>query len=155
MYASAVHLGIQLHGIFRSVFSCPLFFHSSVVPFFRWFLLHFHSICSGVAFSSVIYFDSSVTDEIRRKQLYAGGLFVYSHRQGSDPLCESAERLIGEAFGQLPPREAQFKLPVEEYAAILSKLKPRFIHDPKSKEGIQAILREYGCDLDKTYFDVP
>jgi ectoine hydroxylase-related dioxygenase (phytanoyl-CoA dioxygenase family) len=34
-------------------------------------------------------------------------------------------------------------------------LKPKFIHHPKSKEFIQDILQELGCDLLKTYFDVP
>jgi ectoine hydroxylase-related dioxygenase (phytanoyl-CoA dioxygenase family) len=44
---------------------------------------------------------------------------------------------------------------VEEYAAILSNLKPAFIHHPKSKEFIKAILLERGCDPKLTYFDVP
>src|SRR5262249_38457025 len=51
--------------------------------------------------------------------------------------------------------KAQYSLPVEEYAAILSRLKPRFIHHPKSKLYIQGILSEQGCGLNKTYFDVP
>jgi hypothetical protein len=44
---------------------------------------------------------------------------------------------------------------VERYAAILSELKPKFIHAPQSKECIQGILRDLGADLSKTYFDVP
>src|SRR4051794_8497035 len=43
----------------------------------------------------------------------------------------------------------------EDYAAILSDLKPKFIHHPKSKEHIQGLLGELGCDLGQTYFDVP
>src|SRR3989449_9015500 len=46
-------------------------------------------------------------------------------------------------------------MPVEEYAALLAELKPRFIHHPRSKECIREILRELGCELTKTYFDVP
>ena len=34
-------------------------------------------------------------------------------------------------------------------------LKPKFIHHPQSKEYIQGMLAESGCDLEKTYFDVP
>ena len=105
--------------------------------------------------SSDIYFESKADDEKRRKLLYQGALFVFSRRSGSHSLCQLAEQLINDAFGELPPRLAQYSLPVEEYAAILSKLKPSFIHHPKSKEYIQEILRESGCDLDKTYFDVP
>jgi hypothetical protein len=38
---------------------------------------------------------------------------------------------------------------------ILAELKPKFIHHPKCKQFIQDILKEFGCDLNKTYFDVP
>ena len=34
-------------------------------------------------------------------------------------------------------------------------LKPKFIHHPDSKKHIQQMLRDTGCDLEKTYFDVP
>ena len=43
----------------------------------------------------------------------------------------------------------------EKCAEILAELKPKFIHHPKSKEYIQGILAEVGCDPEKTYFDVP
>jgi hypothetical protein len=70
-------------------------------------------------------------------------------------LCEFARGLIEEAFAPLDPRKAHKYLPVEDCVAILSELKPRFIHHPTSKEHIRAILTEFGCELDKTYFDVP
>jgi hypothetical protein len=63
-------------------------------------------------------------------------------------MCEAA-------FTPLDPRDAQYHLPVEQYATVLSELKPKLIHHPKSKEYVQGILRELGCDLEKTYFDVP
>jgi hypothetical protein len=44
---------------------------------------------------------------------------------------------------------------VERYADLLGKLKPAFIHHPESKRHIQDIFGEFGCDLEKTYFDVP
>jgi Putative esterase len=46
-------------------------------------------------------------------------------------------------------------LPVDEYAAILSALKPRFIHHPESKRFLQQLLAERSCDAASTYFDVP
>jgi hypothetical protein len=70
-------------------------------------------------------------------------------------LCDFARELIQEEFGLLDPLTAQYDLPVEQYVAILSRLKPRFIHHPKSKKLLQLILTEHGCDVDKTYFDVP
>jgi hypothetical protein len=102
-----------------------------------------------------VYFDSAITDESRRQRLYQGSLFVFSPSPSSVAMCDFARELIREEFGRLDPLEAQYHLPVEEYAAILSRLKPRFIHHPRSKEYIQGILEERGCDLTTTYFDVP
>ena len=104
---------------------------------------------------NTIYFDSPCSEAERRRQLYNGQLFVFSPRQSVLALCEFARELIQDAFGSLDPQTAQHNLPVEQYAAILGKLKPYFIHHPKSKQLLQAILAEMGCDLEKTYFDVP
>jgi hypothetical protein len=46
-------------------------------------------------------------------------------------------------------------MPVEQYAAVLADLKPKFIHHPDSKQLIRQMLVETGCNLDRTYFDVP
>jgi len=105
--------------------------------------------------NNTIYFDSPVSEEERRRQLYDGQLFVFSPRPSTIALCDFARQLIQEAFGSLDPREAQHSLSVEEYAAILGKLKPYFIHHPKSKQLLQSVLTEAGCDLERTYFDVP
>jgi ectoine hydroxylase-related dioxygenase (phytanoyl-CoA dioxygenase family) len=44
---------------------------------------------------------------------------------------------------------------VADYAKLLSDLKPAFIHHPESKRHIRQILVSMGCDLDRTYFEVP
>jgi hypothetical protein len=104
---------------------------------------------------NAVFFDAAVNDDARREQLYKGQLFVYSPCPSSRDLCAFAREMIEDAFGALDPREAQYSLPVEDYAAILTKLKPEFIHHPRSKQLLQGILEELGCDLSKTYFDVP
>jgi hypothetical protein len=104
---------------------------------------------------NTIYFDSPVDENVRRQYLYQGHLFVLSPVGSSNALCQFARELIQEAFGSVNALEAEYKLPTEEYIAILAKLKPRFVHHPKSKELLQGILEEVGCDLSKTYFDVP
>jgi len=53
----------------------------------------------------------------------------------------------------LPPEKAQLEIPVEQYAEMLGKLKPQFIHHPESKRHLQAIVSEMGCDLERTYFE--
>jgi hypothetical protein len=104
---------------------------------------------------NAILFDPSLSDAARREQLYKGQLFVYSPSPSSRELCAFAREMIEDAFGSLDPREAQYSLPVQDYVAILTKLKPAFIHHPRSKQLLQGILEELGCDLSKTYFDVP
>jgi hypothetical protein len=104
---------------------------------------------------NTIYFDSTVDDETRRKQLYQGQLFVYSPSPSSSALCTFAREMIQEAFGSVDPLKAQYSMPVEKYVEIMAQLKPKFIHHPKSKQLIQGMLDEFGCDLSKTYFDVP
>jgi len=102
-----------------------------------------------------IYVDSPMTEEQRRHKLYGGDLFSYSSGQGSAALCALARQLSEEAFAPHDPPTAQDHMPAEEYAGILADLKPRFIHHPDAKKFIGALLAEVGCDVEKTYFDVP
>jgi hypothetical protein len=104
---------------------------------------------------NTIYFDSPLSESVRRQLIFQGDLFVFSPRPASLALCQFADELIRKAFGKLSPETAQYSLPVEEYAAILSKLKPEFINHPKAKECVQAVVKEFGCEPESTYFDVP
>src|SRR5262249_7866676 len=104
---------------------------------------------------NTIFFDAGASDDERRRELYNGRLFVFSPRTSVRALCDLARRMAEEAFAPLEPATAQHHLPVEQYVAILADLKPKFIHHPEAKRRIQAILEDFGCDLNKTYFDVP
>jgi hypothetical protein len=102
-----------------------------------------------------IYVNAKLADGERRLKLYEGSIFVHAPCPSALKLCALAQDLIQEAFAPLDPLAVQEELAVEECARILGDLKPKFIHHPKSKEYIQGILMELGCDLDKTFFDVP
>jgi hypothetical protein len=102
-----------------------------------------------------IYVDSKMTDDLRREELYRGSLFVHSPAPSALKLCQLARDLVEEAFHPLDPVRLHETLSAERCAETLAKLKPHFIHHPKSKEYIREMLRELGCDLEKTYFDVP
>ena len=102
-----------------------------------------------------IYVDSKLDDIKRRRLLYEGQLFVYSPRPSSRAFCDFAARMIQEAFGKEDPTTAQFDMPVEEFVRIFAPLKPAFIHNPETKRLIQAMLEDFGCDMDATYLDVP
>jgi hypothetical protein len=104
---------------------------------------------------TAVIFDYDGRDEARRELVYRGELLLYSPRKSSRALVEFARELICEAFGTLDPRDAQHSLAVEEYVAILSALKPKFINHPVSKDLLRAILADMGCDPEQTYFDVP
>ena len=102
-----------------------------------------------------ILIDPTVNDDQRRQLLFSGQLLVYSPTPSSLALVEFAREMAKAAFPGLDPETVQYHLPVERYAAILAEMKPKFIHHPRSKECLQGILRELGCDMEKTYFDVP
>jgi hypothetical protein len=102
-----------------------------------------------------VYIDSTVSEEDRRRRLYEGELFVFSPGQSSAALCQVAREMSEEAFHPHEPEIAQESMPAERYVEILADLKPRFIHDPRCKQLIAGILGEVGCDVEKTYLDVP
>lgn len=102
-----------------------------------------------------IYFDSKMTDDRRRRELYRGSIFVHSPGPSALALCGLARELVEEAFRPLDPLTLHKTLPAEKCAEILGSVKPKFIHHPESKRHIRGMLSELGCDLEKTYFDVP
>jgi hypothetical protein len=109
----------------------------------------------GVGLVTAIFYDATSSDDVRRRRLFEGDLFVYSPTPSAARLCEFARTQIEEAFGGLDPRTAHERMPVEECVQLLAKLKPSFIHHPTSKECLRGMLAELGCDPEKTYFDVP
>lgn len=102
-----------------------------------------------------VQFDQPVGDRLHRAHMYDGAINVTTPSPASVAFATFARKLIGEAFGGRDPEVAQLDLPVDEYAAILGVLKPRFIYHPESKRFLQQVLLERGCDPDLTYFDVP
>jgi hypothetical protein len=99
--------------------------------------------------------DRAVGDDERRRALYAGDLYVDSPTLQAELFCEFTRELIVGAFRGLEPERAQYELDVPTYIAVLAELKPRFIHHERSRMFVRAMLDERGCDLDRTYFDVP
>jgi hypothetical protein len=105
--------------------------------------------------NNTIYYDSDVSDDDRRQELYDGQLCVFSPRKSTLDFVGFARSMIEDAFGGLDPRTAQDHMEVERYADLLGNLKPTFIHHPESKRHLQTILEDFGCALEQTYFDVP
>jgi hypothetical protein len=104
---------------------------------------------------TTVLFNQNLSDDERRARLYDGQVLVHSASRESLALVQHARSLIAEAFGSHDPETVQFDMPVEDFAALLADLKPKFIHHRESKERIKALLESFGCNLDTTYFDVP
>jgi len=102
-----------------------------------------------------VYFDPQFTDDERRQKLFEGQLVVLSPKKSTLDFCEFARGLIEEAFAPHAPETAQFNVPVTEFADVLQVLKPKFIHHPESKRLLRNVLEDYGCDIRKTYYEVP
>jgi hypothetical protein len=102
-----------------------------------------------------IFIDSRINDDQWRAELYRGSLFTHSPTSGAQKLCQLAQEMVKEAFRPFDPLKIQESLPAEKCAEILAVLKPKFIHHAESKKYIQQMLSEAGCDLSRTYFDVP
>jgi hypothetical protein len=102
-----------------------------------------------------IYLNPTLDDEKRRHRLYGGDLFTFTPGESAARLSGLARELSEEAFAPHDPTVAQDSMSAERYVEILAELKPAFIHHPRAKELIAGLLSELGCDLEKTYFDVP
>jgi hypothetical protein len=96
-----------------------------------------------------------MSDDQRRPALYRGDLFVFSPRPSAMALVELARAALEEAFAPHDPREAQYHFAVDDYAAILGRVKPAFIHDPRCKQLIGSLMAELDADPGQIFFDVP
>ena len=102
-----------------------------------------------------VFLDPDMSDDERRKSLYAGDILILSPTDGTRSLIGIARRMLEEAFHPCDPRRVHENMSPEEVAAILAKLKPQFIHHPECKKAIHQIMQEHKIDPDELYFDVP
>ena len=104
---------------------------------------------------TVLYVDSTLSDDQRRRRLFGGDLFVFSPTPHSARLVAFARELAEQAFAPHFPPDAQQHLAGTDYVAVLADLKPTFINHPRCKDLVRDLLGDLGADLSRTYFDVP
>lgn len=104
---------------------------------------------------TTIHVDARHDDDRRRAGLFDGALYVYNANDATRAFAAHTAEMIRAAFGPLDPERAQYRMAVEEYAALLGKLKPAFIHHPESARLVRAVLGAHGANLDETWFEVP
>jgi hypothetical protein len=103
----------------------------------------------------VVSTETNISDDERRRRLYAGEVFCIPPRESVTAFTEFALDMIAQAFGDHDPLTAHNVLAVGDYVDILAALKPRFTHHYKSKQLLTEILVDLGADPTKTYFDLP
>jgi hypothetical protein len=102
-----------------------------------------------------IYHNHDLSDLARRDLVFEGNLLLYTRRPSTEQFCAYARALAEETFAPHQPERAQEALPVEVFAAKTAALKTRFTNAQRTKELMRALLADFGCDLERTYFDVP
>jgi hypothetical protein len=102
-----------------------------------------------------VIFDPPRSEKKWREMIYDGTIIVLSPTPEMRALVAHTRGMIEDAFAPLDPQRAHEKLAVERCVEILTVLKPSYIHHPRTKELIQAVLDGFGCSVEKTYQDVP
>jgi hypothetical protein len=102
-----------------------------------------------------LQFNPSGGDTHRRLGAYRGELSILPPSAASCAFVEFARTQIEQAFAPHHPRHAHEELTVAESVEILKRLKPEFIHDLRTREHLQRLLMELGCDAHQTFQDVP
>jgi len=104
---------------------------------------------------NTLFLESRHNDEQRRQQIFQGKIYLYAQRKPVMALAMFAQGMIEDAFGGRDPELAQHDMPVEAFEVLLNKLKPAFVNHPEAKRLVLALLADFGCDIERTYFDLP
>src|SRR3984893_9708789 len=102
-----------------------------------------------------ISFNPAGGDEGRRLPRYQGELTILPPSPASCALVEFARDQIEAAFAPCHPQHAHERLRLTEAVEILARLKPQFIHDALTRNRLQRLLVDVGCDPHRTFQDVP
>lgn len=104
---------------------------------------------------NTVEIDPAIGDAERRRRIYDGRVLLLTQFDRDLKIVTHARAMLEAAFPDVDPRLAQYHMPVEEFAAILARVKPEFIHHALSWRSIADCLIEAGCDPETTYLDVP
>src|SRR6186997_454927 len=104
---------------------------------------------------NILRFNPKNEDKEKRDFLFDGDFIICTHMQSLKDLVEHAKTFIKSTFGDSNAEKAQYSMPVKDFVELVSPLKSGFTNDAGTKKLIRQVLIEFGCDVEKTYFDVP
>ena len=87
--------------------------------------------------------------------IYRGQITMLPPTPASIELCAHARAMVEDAYHPHDPRTAQHDLEIDDFVERAAAVKPRFIHDPRTRALQKAYLDELGFDPWRTYLDVP
>jgi hypothetical protein len=103
----------------------------------------------------VVHTDPQVSNDELRAMLYRGDLVLLTKLAPVAEFVEFVRQQVNELFAPHAPRDAHAFHSPAELARILGVWKPKFIHHPRSKELLKAVVAAAGFDPDQTMYDVP
>jgi hypothetical protein len=103
----------------------------------------------------VVHVDPQVSNDELRSLLYRGDLVLLTRIAAVAEFVAFAREQLEELFAPHAPREAHAHHSPAELARILGVWKPKFIHHPRSKALLKAVVTAAGFDPDQTMYDVP
>jgi hypothetical protein len=103
----------------------------------------------------VVHVDPKVSNDDLRGLVYQGDLILLTGLPAVGEFVAFAREQLAELFAPHEPRQIHLHYAPADLARILGVWKPRFIHHPRSKELLKAIVTSAGFDPVETMYDVP
>jgi hypothetical protein len=103
----------------------------------------------------VLHVDPQVPNEELRELLYRGDLILLTRLPAVAEFVAFAREELAALFAPHDPRHAHLHHTPVELARLLGVWKPKFIHHPRSKALLKAIVTAAGFDPAETMYDVP
>ncbi|MCU1748348.1 helicase associated domain-containing protein [Pseudomonas sp. 6D_7.1_Bac1] len=91
-----------------------------------------------------------------KEAIYAGDIFLNTELTSAKELCAFAQESITAAFdGETDHHALHRMMPVEDFVALVTRLKGQFTNSQRAKDLIRAFTLEIGVDPQDYIFDVP
>ncbi len=103
----------------------------------------------------ILRIDPRISNDELRRCIYGGDIVVLTRLAPLADFVDFVREQLKELFAPNDPEQAhQFHSPAE-LARMLGVWKPSFIHHPRSKALLKAVVTAAGFDPDETLYDVP
>ena len=104
---------------------------------------------------NTVYFDIAASERVRLDRLYQGQLLIFSPCSSSVAFRDFCREIIETGLGKIAPQKAHYHLAEKDYLAQESAYRSAITNHPETPHLIRAILAEFSCDLQQTYFAPP